>query len=509
MAPQANFRNYRELVKSKRSLGEFVFPYLAVHLRDLTFVNEANPDYTPNKFLNFEKLVLQGTTILDLMALKNPAPNLACEDAALLQWLRQMKALSEEEIRNASLCMVPLKNAIDVDTSVPLNLSSSAHQQWGPSALIHTVEVKQLASWTPEDIEAWLAKNSSKAAADCLMKQVRSGPQLLHLTEDNLVSLGVPKESLSPLLAALKQLREHNPDMRVELSSLLLREPKLWSVLDVAQWLVAIGLGALRQIFIFHLVDGPSLFQLTDSLLVDMQIRDPVHRSRLLHKIGLLQERSPSALNDDDSSSEGEDLTASTTSISSSTPSVASNTSDSSEAEKSTFVCYYEDTKVELRLVRTAYKKFKRTVRKNFGSAHMRIKYQDQEGQLSAIKSDADLTQALQTAKDGQINLYLLCVASLHCWRQHSLPLAVPSGGNVSRSPAHAQRAPWRSFAAARAASACARAPALASAFRTSATAHRPRRVLPAPAPATTLRLTRPRSRRLRTQEQRAGIGCN
>merc|ERR1712100_772696 len=41
-SPRYNFRLYREKLKQRQN--EAIFPYLAVHLRDLTYVNDGNND---------------------------------------------------------------------------------------------------------------------------------------------------------------------------------------------------------------------------------------------------------------------------------------------------------------------------------------------------------------------------------------------------------------------------------------------------------------------------------
>ena len=61
--PQNNYHNYRKLKWNKPTI-----PFLAVHLRDLTFINDANPTFLDEEkmVVNFEKMVLTHETISKL-----------------------------------------------------------------------------------------------------------------------------------------------------------------------------------------------------------------------------------------------------------------------------------------------------------------------------------------------------------------------------------------------------------------------------------------------------------
>lgn len=59
-----NFKKYREIIRNNNINRTRTIPYIALFLRDLTFINDGNPNYT-NRGINLEKVRLLGSTILN------------------------------------------------------------------------------------------------------------------------------------------------------------------------------------------------------------------------------------------------------------------------------------------------------------------------------------------------------------------------------------------------------------------------------------------------------------
>lgn len=55
-----NYANYREKLKSTKGI---VIPFLGVHLRDIVFADEGNPDVTEEGFINIEKIEVISNTL--------------------------------------------------------------------------------------------------------------------------------------------------------------------------------------------------------------------------------------------------------------------------------------------------------------------------------------------------------------------------------------------------------------------------------------------------------------
>jgi len=70
MSHESNFRRYRDLLSSHLKEAQPTIPYLALVLRDVTFIIDGNPDHLPNGNLNFEKMKLLGSHLLELWKLR-------------------------------------------------------------------------------------------------------------------------------------------------------------------------------------------------------------------------------------------------------------------------------------------------------------------------------------------------------------------------------------------------------------------------------------------------------
>eukprot|EP01087_Luapelamoeba_hula_P001179 TRINITY_DN1092_c0_g1_i1.p1 TRINITY_DN1092_c0_g1~~TRINITY_DN1092_c0_g1_i1.p1 ORF type:complete len:408 (-),score=59.97 TRINITY_DN1092_c0_g1_i1:89-1312(-) len=71
MSPSHNFKNYRNHLKfiTEQKHNIPIIPYLVVYLKDVTFINDGNPNFLERdgqKFPNFEKMKFLGSQILEL-----------------------------------------------------------------------------------------------------------------------------------------------------------------------------------------------------------------------------------------------------------------------------------------------------------------------------------------------------------------------------------------------------------------------------------------------------------
>src|SRR5438105_572408 len=58
-----NFQNYRHTLNRAKSP---CIPYIGVYLRDMTFIEEGNPDVYENGLVNFDKMHLNGLQIINV-----------------------------------------------------------------------------------------------------------------------------------------------------------------------------------------------------------------------------------------------------------------------------------------------------------------------------------------------------------------------------------------------------------------------------------------------------------
>ena len=67
MDTNGNYSSYREELKSRKGI---VIPFLGVHLRDLVFIDEGNPDIIDNE-IHIEKIELAATTFAELQCFQD------------------------------------------------------------------------------------------------------------------------------------------------------------------------------------------------------------------------------------------------------------------------------------------------------------------------------------------------------------------------------------------------------------------------------------------------------
>jgi len=113
MSGRNNFRVYRHYVKDlQERKGTVIVPYLPVHLRDLTFINDGNantivPKGGGDPLPNFEKMKLLGTAILELQGFFKTEYDFKLEEG-IQQFLLNLRFLDEDELHAKSLELQPI-----------------------------------------------------------------------------------------------------------------------------------------------------------------------------------------------------------------------------------------------------------------------------------------------------------------------------------------------------------------------------------------------------------------
>lgn len=92
MSPSGNFKSYRNLDTTPPTL-----PYLAISLRDLTFINDGNPDYIGNNLINFQKMVLFDEQIQKILKCQSTPYSLTRKEEIKSQ-LTNLYCVEEDEL---------------------------------------------------------------------------------------------------------------------------------------------------------------------------------------------------------------------------------------------------------------------------------------------------------------------------------------------------------------------------------------------------------------------------
>jgi son of sevenless-like protein len=94
MNTKNNFQNYRHTL---HRVKDPCVPYIGVYLRDLTFIEEGNPNVYENGLVNFDKLHLNGLQIIDVHKHQEAIYDIK-PHPVIQQYLTNMKTKSEDEI---------------------------------------------------------------------------------------------------------------------------------------------------------------------------------------------------------------------------------------------------------------------------------------------------------------------------------------------------------------------------------------------------------------------------
>jgi len=102
-SPSGNFQSYREVLSS---ISVACIPYIGLFLSDLTFIEEGNPDFLENGFVNFIKSKMVADVIRQIQRFQKRPFNLKTVPS-IQQYLWQHQTLSEKECFQLSLIAEP------------------------------------------------------------------------------------------------------------------------------------------------------------------------------------------------------------------------------------------------------------------------------------------------------------------------------------------------------------------------------------------------------------------
>lgn len=104
MSSKNNFKNYRaalvDAMKKLTSEDPPILPYFGIYLRDITFLDEGNPDFLENGLLNFEKLRMVGAKLSEIRQFQSqPNPVLrGGEDLLISNFLLNLIVMDDETL---------------------------------------------------------------------------------------------------------------------------------------------------------------------------------------------------------------------------------------------------------------------------------------------------------------------------------------------------------------------------------------------------------------------------
>jgi hypothetical protein len=104
MSSKINFKTYRSelasITESHKTDDPPILPYLGIYLRDLTFMDDGNPDYIEG-LLNFDKIRMIGATLAEIKRYQNQ-PNLVIsptdEDPLIYNFLVNLTIMDDESL---------------------------------------------------------------------------------------------------------------------------------------------------------------------------------------------------------------------------------------------------------------------------------------------------------------------------------------------------------------------------------------------------------------------------
>jgi hypothetical protein len=325
MAPHQNYRQYRAAVALAQAAGRPVVPYVALFLRDVTYVQDGNADAWPGApgLLNAEKLLLLGQRIDAFLRLRVPRYSFPSLPAELRLALDAIEPLSDEELYARSELLEPKRAP-----APPLPALAPA----AVAALPLPPPLERAEAWSVAELQAHLLHAGLAAPAELLRVAGVDGARFLALDQAQLLAIGVLK--LGHRKRLLKQvccLRQQLASAAAATSSSSVLQPEFqqqeelplstealqnagelrreaddwrhWSVSEVGHWLEELGLGEHRTAFQEYGIQGADLPGLHEAdLLHRFGVSKVGHRKKLLRALLDLQQR-PGVLSSSSSSS--------------------------------------------------------------------------------------------------------------------------------------------------------------------------------------------------------------
>lgn len=112
-----NFQNYRSALANAKLPA---LPYIGVYLRDLVFIEEANPGKLDSGLINFDKIHLEGKLVLEVRRFQRERYLQLKPIVGVHEYLKLLSPISEDELFSQSLRVEP-----DEALSQALHISSA------------------------------------------------------------------------------------------------------------------------------------------------------------------------------------------------------------------------------------------------------------------------------------------------------------------------------------------------------------------------------------------------
>lgn len=130
MKPANNYSNYRKLLSKRKDLLKDQvpsLPYIGIFLKDLTFIEDGNPDVFVDKRLNINKINMLGNTLriikaFQLISFDGVIKN---KNVALLRYLAYLPHWSEIELERASEAVRSRKTVVDNESDIQISDSDN------------------------------------------------------------------------------------------------------------------------------------------------------------------------------------------------------------------------------------------------------------------------------------------------------------------------------------------------------------------------------------------------
>lgn len=140
---KSNFDTYRDTLRKRMEIGPTTpcIPYLAVTFKDLTFIEDANPDWTQEKEPNSTKIALIGKVLSSVLELqRRPFVTLSpMPDTAVWLHVVNLYRRSEEYLEARSVAVRP-----KLDTSASTSSVDLATEGSSDSERLSTIDEKEL-----------------------------------------------------------------------------------------------------------------------------------------------------------------------------------------------------------------------------------------------------------------------------------------------------------------------------------------------------------------------------
>ena len=236
--PTRNFRVYREAFNDAIKNQSPVIPYIVAHVKDLYVADDSNSTLLDNNSINFEKLILIGNILNDILdAQKLPFSSFVPKDEILryyknLWWLEDndlyfyAATLSVEKRKGSTFLTAPSSSSSQVKSSLPSTLLPSSSSSFLPPP---SSSSSSLPSSSTSSFPSSVPKSSSPALARSLFNGSLSFSFLFFSFLFFFLSSSFFSTSLSPFLfSPLPPSPSHLPSLYSLPSPLTSSRPSLF-----------------------------------------------------------------------------------------------------------------------------------------------------------------------------------------------------------------------------------------------------------------------------------------